>query len=135
MTRASARRPGRRAWKRPCALPNGYDTLLSRVFLSNAEREDATTGVVLSGGQWQRLALARGLLRTKPDLMILDEPSAGLDAEAEHEIHSRLRDHRRGRTSLLISHRLSAVRDADLIAVLAGGTVAEQGTHSELMAA
>jgi ATP-binding cassette, subfamily B, bacterial len=91
--------------------------------------------VVLSGGQWQRLALARAFLRDACDLLILDEPSSGLDAEAEHEIHHRLRDHRAGRTSLLISHRLGAVRDADVIAVLAGGRIAEQGGHAQLLAA
>ena len=72
----------------------------------------------LSGGQWQRVALARALLRDGRDLLILDEPSSGLDAEAEHEIHPRLRELRAGRTSLLISHRLGAVRDADRIVVL-----------------
>src|SRR5690606_15779333 len=70
------------------ALPQGYDTLLSRSFA------DGTTGVTLSGGQWQRLALARAMLRDRRDLLILDEPSSGLDAEAEYEIHTRLREHR-----------------------------------------
>ncbi|QYC42073.1 Alpha-hemolysin translocation ATP-binding protein HlyB [Nonomuraea coxensis DSM 45129] len=111
-------------------LPYGYDTLLSKRFLDAAE----ASGVVLSGGQWQRLALARALIRGERDLLILDEPSAGLDAEAEHAIHQRLREYRAGRTSLLISHRLSAVKDADLIVVLAEGRVAEQGTHATLMA-
>ena len=78
---------------------------------------------------------ARAFLRDERDLMILDEPSAGLDAEAEHGIHTRLREIRSGRTSLLISHRLGAVRDADLIVVLAGGVVSEQGGHTELLAA
>ena len=89
--------------------------------------------MLLSGGQWQRLALARAFLRDRRDLMILDEPSSGLDAEAEHEVHSSLRHHRAGATSVLISHRLGAVRDANLIAVLAEGKVAELGTHDELM--
>ncbi|HEX6353269.1 ABC transporter ATP-binding protein [Actinophytocola sp.] len=116
------------------ALPRGYDTLLSRMFFDEADRDNPETGVLLSGGQWQRLALARAFLRDRRDLMILDEPSAGLDAEAEHEVHSSLRHHREGATSVLISHRLSAVREAHLIAVLADGTVTELGTHDELMA-
>lgn len=67
--------------------------------------------------------------------MILDEPSAGLDAEAEHEVHTALRRHRGRRTSLLISHRLGAVRDADVIAVLEDGRIVEQGTHDQLVEA
>ncbi|WP_222853772.1 ABC transporter ATP-binding protein [Fodinicola acaciae] len=116
------------------ALPRGYDTLLTRAFFS-ASGDGKETGVMLSGGQWQRVALARAFLREDRDLVILDEPSAGLDAEAEHEVHSRLREIRSGRTSLLISHRLGTIRDADLIAVLADGVIAEQGTHAELLAA
>jgi ATP-binding cassette subfamily B protein len=81
------------------------------------------------------LADRDGLPRAQRDLLILDEPSAGLDAEAEHAIHERLVAMREARTSLLISHRLGSVRDADVICVLAGGRVAEQGTHAELMAA
>ncbi|MEO3775222.1 ABC transporter ATP-binding protein [Micromonospora sp. B9E7] len=116
------------------ALPRGYDTLLSRLFYLEEEKDDPDTGVVLSGGQWQRLALGRTFMRDTRDLLILDEPSAGLDAKAEHEIHQRLRTHRAGRTSLLISHRLGTVRDADVIVVLDGGLVAEQGSHDELIA-
>ncbi len=115
------------------ALPRGYDTMLSRAF-DNPVHDDPGTGVMLSGGQWQRVALARALVRDRADLLVLDEPNAGLDAQAEHEVHQRLNDHRAGRTSLLISHRLSTVRDADTIVVLADGAVAEQGTHDELMA-
>lgn len=112
-------------------LPGGYDTLLSRTFVDY----DRPDGVLLSGGQWQRLALARALLRGRRDLLILDEPSSGLDAAAEHRIHRTITAHRSGRTSVLVSHRLNTVRDADRILVLAGGLVAESGTHDELMAA
>jgi ATP-binding cassette subfamily B protein len=105
------------------------------MFFDEADRDDPETGVLLSGGQWQRLALARAFLRDRRDLMILDEPSAGLDAEAEYEVHSSLRRHRDGATSVLISHRLGTVRDAHLIAVLADGRVAELGSHDELIAA
>ncbi|MFI6270856.1 ABC transporter ATP-binding protein [Micromonospora zamorensis] len=117
------------------ALPRGYDTLLTRIFFDGPDRDDPQAGVVLSGGQWQRVALARGFLRAERDLLILDEPSSGLDAEAEHDLHRRLGELRRGRTSLLISHRLNAVRDADSIVVLADGRVVERGDHRELLAA
>ncbi|GAA2397538.1 ABC transporter ATP-binding protein [Actinomadura vinacea] len=120
---------------RLAGLPRGYDTLLTRMFFSEADKEDPDTGVVLSGGQWQRLALARAFVRDGRDLMILDEPSSGLDPEAEHEVHGQMRLHRAGRTSLLISHRLNAVRETDLIAILDGGRVVELGTHETLMPA
>lgn len=113
-------------------LPHGYDTLLSRIFLAG-EADDPSAGVLLSGGQWQRVALARAFLRDRRDLLILDEPSAGLDAEAEHAVHESLRRHRHGATSLLISHRLGAVRDADQIVVLSEGRVTECGSHTELL--
>jgi len=118
-------------------LSRGYETMLTRVFFQHAEtaREDPDVGVFLSGGQWQRVGLARAVLRDDADVLILDEPSSGLDAEAEYEIHARLRQYRTGRASVLISHRLSAVRDADVIAVLADGEVVEQGSHDELLAA
>jgi ATP-binding cassette, subfamily B, bacterial len=77
-----------------------------RVFTKETDKKDPGKGVMLSGGQWQRVALARTFMREGRDLLILDEPSSGLDAEAEHQIHLRLRDHRRGRTSVLISHRM-----------------------------
>lgn len=116
-------------------LPRRYDTLLSRRFPAMSEDGEPVTGVVLSGGQWQRLALARAFLRDERDLMVLDEPASGLDAQAEAEIQEALRTHRRGRTSLLISHRLGSVREADVIVVLAAGQVVERGSHAALMAA
>ncbi|MFC4148794.1 ABC transporter ATP-binding protein [Micromonospora mangrovi] len=114
-------------------LPNNYDTMLSRLFFGFADKQDVSTGVVLSGGQWQRLAIARALMRQRSDLLILDEPSAGLDAEAEYKLHRLLRDYREGHTSILIAHRLSTIRDADNIVVIADGKVSEQGRHGELM--
>ncbi|MCG5450254.1 ABC transporter ATP-binding protein [Micromonospora hortensis] len=113
------------------ALPNGYDTMLTRTF---SDGDLPGVGVVLSGGQWQRLALARALLREGADVLILDEPSSGLDVATEHEINQRLMSLRRTHTSLLISHRLNTVREADSIAVLAAGRILEQGSHDELMA-
>jgi ATP-binding cassette, subfamily B, bacterial len=114
-------------------LRAGYDTMLSRMFAGEPDVDDAP-GVTLSGGQWQRVALARGLMRSACDLVVLDEPSSGLDPDAEHEVHEALRTRRYGRTSILISHRLGAVRDADRIVVLSGGRVLETGTHADLIA-
>jgi ATP-binding cassette subfamily B protein len=116
------------------ALPKGYDTLLTRTYFDLADRDDPQTGVLLSGGQWQRVAVARALLRADRDLLILDEPSSGLDAEAEHEIHSSLRAGRTEYATVLISHRLNTIRDTDHIVVLADGIISEQGTHDTLMA-
>lgn len=129
---AAARRAG--IHDKLVELPHGYHTLLSRLFMSESDKGDAETGVVVSGGQWQRLALARALFRDQPDLMILDEPTSGLDAEAESRIHEQMRRHREGRTSLLISHRMSSIRDADHIAVIDEGALAEQGKHDDLVA-
>jgi ATP-binding cassette, subfamily B, bacterial len=117
------------------ALPRGYDTLLSRTFFGAGDDDDPCTGVLLSGGQWQRLALARAVLRSGRDILILDEPSSGLDAAAEQEIHERLAEHSSGGTAVLISHRLGTVRAADRITVLAGGRVVELGDHDSLLAA
>jgi ATP-binding cassette, subfamily B, bacterial len=116
-------------------LPRGYDTQLTRLFLSESERRGPATGVVLSGGQWQRVALARAVVRADCDVLICDEPSSGLDAEAEYQAHEMLRRHRAGRTSILVSHRLAALRDSDRIVVMDAGTVAEQGSHAELLRA
>jgi len=113
------------------ALPDGYNTLLSAVF----EPDEDGTRALLSGGQWQRVAIARAFLRHDADLMILDEPTAGLDAEAEAEVHRSLARLRVGKTSLLVSHRLSTLRHADVIYVIDGGRIIERGAHAELMQA
>jgi ATP-binding cassette subfamily B protein len=105
-------------------LPAGYQTPLSRRFAGGHE---------LSGGQWQKVAIARAFYRRAP-LVIIDEPTASLDARAEYELFSSLREVLRGRTALIISHRFSTVRTADRIYVLDHGRVAEHGSHDELMA-
>jgi ATP-binding cassette subfamily B protein len=115
-----------------CALPRSYDTMLSRIFFEG-EHGQRTVGVTLSGGQWQRLAIARAYARGERDLVILDEPSSGLDAEAEREVHRGLTEHRSGRTSLLISHRLGSLRAADELLVLDAGRIVERGGHDELL--
>ncbi|MEV0489538.1 ABC transporter ATP-binding protein [Streptomyces atratus] len=134
--RAAARRAGIDGLL--AGLPRGYDTLLSRAFTEPStgddDANDVDDGVELSGGQWQRVALARSLLREDPDVLILDEPASGLDPQAEDEVRQALRRHRRGRTSILVSHRLGTAREADLIVVLRAGRVVEQGNHEELMA-
>jgi ATP-binding cassette, subfamily B, bacterial len=111
-------------------LPRGLRSPLGRIF----------GGAEPSPGQWQRLALARGLMRAEPLLLLLDEPTAALDPEAENELFGTFVAQTRAATArgaitLLVSHRMSMVRMADLIVVLAGGTVAETGSHAELMAA
>ena len=93
----------------------------------------------MSFGQWQKIALARGFMRETPLLLILDEPTAALDAETEHALFERYAAAARGgshtgRLTILVSHRFSTVRMADLIVVLDGARVVETGTHDELMA-
>ena len=106
------------------ALPCGYDTLLDRHFKNGAE---------LSGGQWQRIAAARGFYRSAP-LLIMDEPTAALDARAEYALFTSIPKHAEHRSVLLITHRLASVRHADRIYVLHEGRVIEEGTHPDLLA-
>ncbi len=105
-------------------LPGGYDQMLGRRFVS---------GLDLSGGEWQRIALARAYLRDA-QLLILDEPTAALDAKSELEVFERFAELTSGKMALLISHRFSTVRMADRIVVLAGGRLVEEGSHQQLMA-
>lgn len=115
-------------------LPRAYDTLLSRQFADETNDATDATGVVLSGGQWQRIAFARAMMRSERDFLILDEPTSGLDPSSESDMQARVRALRAGRTSLIISHRLGTVRAADQIVVLTDGAVLERGTHEELLA-
>ncbi len=105
-------------------LPKGLDTALGRAF----------GGDDLSVGQWQRVALARAFMRPSA-LLVLDEPTAALDAESEHEVFQRFKELKAGRTALLITHRFASVRMADRIVVFEGGRVVEAGTHAALLAA
>jgi ABC-type multidrug transport system fused ATPase/permease subunit len=102
-------------------MPHGYDSLIS-------ER-----GITLSGGQRQRIGIARALIRNAP-ILILDEPTAALDAESEQLVMQGLDRLMKGRTVVTITHRLHTIRDADQIIVLHGGIVAEHGTHDQLLA-
>lgn len=106
-------------------LADGYETLLGAEFYGGSD---------LSLGQWQRVALARAFFRDAP-FLILDEPTASLDARSEAELFDSIRSLYSGRTVLLISHRFSTVRSVDRIYVLSGGRIAEHGSHDELMAA
>ncbi len=108
-------------------LPLGYESILSRMLANPEESVD------FSGGEWQKLALARMFLR-RADLLILDEPTASLDAQAEYELYQQFRQLMYGRTCWLITHRFSTVRMADHIAVLENGSISEYGTHTELLA-
>jgi ATP-binding cassette subfamily B protein len=112
------------------SLPDGFATQLGRTF----------EGVDLSQGQWQKLALARSQMRRRPLLYVLDEPTASLDAASEYELYAQIIGAARqaasdGAITLLVSHRMSTVRAADVIVVLEGGKVVEIGTHAELMSA
>ncbi|PSB15765.1 ABC transporter permease [filamentous cyanobacterium CCP2] len=107
-------------------MPEGFQTRLGRWFKGGRE---------LSGGQWQKIALSRAFMRSRADILVLDEPTSAVDAEAEVEIFNQLRAVTQHQMAILISHRFSTVRMADQIMVLVNGEVLEQGTHEELMQA
>ncbi|WP_438768045.1 ABC transporter ATP-binding protein [Kushneria sp. TE3] len=106
-------------------LPSGYHTQLGRWFKNGQE---------LSGGQWQKIALSRAWMREGADILVLDEPTAAMDAAAEAAVFNRFREHSRDRSSILISHRFSTVRSADVIVVMDRGRIIERGSHDELIA-
>ena len=105
-------------------LPFGLETMLGKTF------ED---GVELSGGEWQKIGISRAFMREKADLIVLDEPTAAMDAVAEHELYKRVMVLTSGKTSIVISHRFSTVRKAEMIMVLKQGKLIETGSHDELI--
>jgi ATP-binding cassette subfamily B protein len=105
-------------------LPAGYQTQLGKWFKDGRE---------LSGGQWQKIALSRAFMRSRADILVLDEPTAAMDAQAEAEVFEHFRQLARERITILISHRFSTVRMADQIVVLNSGHIIERGSHEELM--
>ncbi|MDI9640741.1 ABC transporter ATP-binding protein [Geitlerinema splendidum] len=107
-------------------MPNGFLTQLGRWFRGGTE---------LSGGQWQKIALSRAFMRQQADILVLDEPTAAMDAEAEVQVFEHFQKITKNQIVVLISHRFSTVRMADTIIVLAGGKIIERGTHEELLAA
>jgi ABC-type multidrug transport system fused ATPase/permease subunit len=108
------------------SMPAGFETQLGRWFKA---------GIELSGGEWQKIALSRAFMRTDADILVLDEPTAAMDAEAEFQIFNHLRTVTKTQMVILISHRFSTVRMADTIVVLKDGVVVEAGTHEELLEA
>ena len=107
------------------SLPAGFDTQLGKWFRDGRE---------LSGGQWQKIALARAFMRSRADILVLDEPTAAMDAQAEASIFEHFRELAGGRIAILISHRFSTVRMADQIIVIQDGRIIEHGSHEQLMA-
>jgi ATP-binding cassette subfamily B protein len=121
--RASSRPQTQHGGRGRSQAPRGYDQVLGKRF---------RTGVDLSGGEWQKIAIARAYMRDA-QLLILDEPTAALDARAEFEVFKRFKEMGKGKTVVLISHRFSSVRMADRIVVLADGAIEAIGTHGELL--
>ena len=105
-------------------LPRGFETQLGKWFKGGQE---------LSGGQWQKIALARAFMRTDADILVLDEPTAAMDAAAEATIFEHFRKLTQNRIAILISHRFSTVRMASQIVVIENGRIIERGSHEELM--
>ncbi len=108
-------------------LPQGYDTMLGRWF------KDLKDSTQLSGGEWQKIALARAFMRDAR-ILVLDEPTSALDAQAEHEVFTHFRKLTEGKTAVFISHRFSTVRLADRIFVIENGSILESGSHHQLIA-
>jgi ATP-binding cassette subfamily B protein len=106
-------------------LPGGYRTQLGKWFKDGRE---------LSGGQWQKIALSRAFMRSEADILVLDEPTAAIDAGAEAEVFEHFRELTRNRIAIVISHRFSTVRVTDQILVLEDGRIVERGSHDSLMA-
>jgi ATP-binding cassette subfamily B protein len=107
------------------SMPERYNTQLGRWFKGGRE---------LSGGQWQKIALSRAFMRSEADILVLDEPTAAMDAAAEAQVFELFREEARNKMTILISHRFSTVRAADQIVVLHGGRIIESGTHESLLA-
>ena len=105
-------------------MKEGLETPLGRWF---------SGGLELSGGQWQKIALSRAFMREDADILVLDEPTAALDAEAEHAVFLRFRELTKGKTSIMISHRFPTVKMADRILVIERGHMVEEGTHAALV--
>ena len=105
-------------------MPKGLDAKVGRLF---------DGGHDLSGGEWEKIALSRAFMRTEADILVLDEPTAAMDARAEAQVFEQFQELARERMVILISHRFSTVRMADQILVIEGGRVLERGSHEQLM--